>query len=341
MLDSKTTMPTWVTLRDLPRAFTFSTVLTGLVLYIMTLTAPSLLLYQAATEAGWTAAQTQSWLFAVFLTGGFMQLLLSLGYRQPIATGLSALTTAFLVKTLPGFTFEEAVGAYLLCGALLTVLAYTGLFTRMMNAIPQAIVMGMLAGALLRFETDVVQEMMLTPWLALPIIVAWLAAHSIPRRIIPPVVIALLAGIVMLYIVGPQTTHEFTFALTRPIFYTPTLTLHAFFSIAIPLFLLTTSQNASAIAALWAQQYRPPVQMIAITTGVFTLFAGALGGHGMALGPQRTAVGADSSTHPDPARRYGALVIDAVLMLLSAFLATTVVGLFGLFPRGIIRVIAG
>src|SRR5688572_1708859 len=97
-------------LAGLPHALTFSTISTGIVTFIMVLTVPFPVVYQAATGAGWTTAQTGSWFFAVLATGALMQLALTIGYRQPLAVGVSTVATAFLVHALPGMTVEEAVG---------------------------------------------------------------------------------------------------------------------------------------------------------------------------------------------------------------------------------------
>jgi len=183
-----------VRVRELPAALTFSTVSTGIVTFIMVLTVPAPVIYQAATQAGWTPAQIGSWFFAVLAGGALMQLVLILGYRQPIAAGASTLATAFLAHALPGVSLEEAVGAYVLCGALIALLAFTGVAQRLLDAIPQAIVMGMLAGALLRFEIGALQEIVLAPSLVIPIVAAWLVASRFLSRIAPPVAVALAVG---------------------------------------------------------------------------------------------------------------------------------------------------
>jgi benzoate membrane transport protein len=50
-----------------------------------------------------------------------------------------------------GFSMAEAVGAFLVCGALITLAGVTGWFERVMNRIPMAIASALLAGVLARF----------------------------------------------------------------------------------------------------------------------------------------------------------------------------------------------
>lgn len=328
-------------LQHLPGALTLSTVSTGLVTFIMVLTVPFPVVYQAATEAGWTSSQIGSWFFAALATGALMQLVLTLGYRQPLAAGVSTVATAFLVRALPTVTIEEAVGAYVLCGALLVGLGVTGAFGRYLGAIPQAVVMGMLAGALLRFETDVFREVVRSPAVVGPAVAAWLLASRLRSRFVPPVAAALAVGVASVLAGSLGAGSAIPVGITLPEFYPPQFTLSAFLSLTIPLLLLVASQNASAIGALWTHGYRPPTNAVTVSTGVFSMLAGLMGAQGVSLGAQRSAVAADPTVHPQTAMRYGAMVIDAGCMLASAAVATTMVGLFTVLPLGVVRVVAG
>ncbi len=328
-------------LYNLSQAITFSTVSTGMVTFIMVLTVPFPVVYQAASEAGWSSAQTGSWFFAVLAAGGLMQLALALGYRQPMAAGVSTVATAFLVRALPTVTVEEAVGAYLVCGALFIVLAVTGAFGRYLNAIPQEIVMGMLAGALLRFETDVFQEVVRAPLLVGPAVAAWLVSSRLRSRFVPPVAAALAVGITVALLRGLGPGSGTYWGVTLPELYRPDFTLNGFLSLTVPLLLLVASQNAAGIGALWSHGYRPPTNAVTLATGIFSILAGLMGAQGVSLGAQRSAIAADPSVHPRADIRYGAMVVDAVCMLVSATLATSMVGVFKLLPLGMIRVVAG
>jgi len=328
-------------LRSVAPALTFSTLSTGLVTFIMVLTVPFPVVYQAAAEAGWTSAQTGSWFFAVLAAGGIMQLALTLGYRQPMAAGVSTVATAFLVRALPAVSVQEAVGAYLLCGVLFVVLAFTGVFGRYLDAVPQEIVMGMLAGALLRFETDVFQEIAKAPLLVGPAVAAWLVSTRLRSRFIPPVAAALAVGVTVALLAEPGSGSGIAWGVTVPELYRPDFTLNGFLSLTVPLALLVASQNAAAIGALWSLGYRPPANAVTLATGVFSVLAGFMGAQGVSLGAQRSAVAADPSVHPRVDMRYGASVVDAVCVLASAALATTMVAVFNLLPIGVIRVVAG
>jgi benzoate membrane transport protein len=329
-------------LRDLPRALTHSALGTGLVTYTMVLTIPSVLVFQAGQSAGLSDAQTGSWLAATFAAGGLMTLLLSLLYRQPIVAGVSAVGAAFLAQALRGFTPGQAAGAYLLQGALIVLIVPTGLYPRLVRAIPTEVVLGMLVGVLLRFATGLFAELAATPVLAVPIVAVWLVAWRWLGRWVPPVVVALLAGVALSLALRAEGGPAWVWALTVPVWQPPAASLDAALALAVPLVLIAlTTQNVSAIGVLRAEGYRPPISAITLATGLFSAAAAPFLGQGVSLGVQRGAVVADPAAHADPGLRYGAALVDGVLLLSSAAFATTIVALFQRVDPAVMRVVAG
>ena len=76
---------------------------------------------------------------------------------------------------------SDAIGAFVVCGALLLLFGVTGWFERGMSRIPLPIAAGMLAGVLLRFGTDAFVAMRTQLGLAL----AMFAAYLLGRRLWP------------------------------------------------------------------------------------------------------------------------------------------------------------
>lgn len=342
-------MPHWIgethfirSLRTLPKALTPAAFATGLVTFTMMLTVPTLVIFQAAAEAGFSESQTGSWLFSVLAIGGLMTLTLSLAYGQPIAGGVSTIVAAFLVQALPGFSIQQAVGAYLIHGALMVALSFMRQYSRLIQAIPPEVVMGALAGALLRFGSGVFVELAADPALVAPILGVWLLLTRWPLRGLPPVVAALGVGVAAAMVLHPPVNPAVSWGVSLPQFYRPEFTLQGVLSLSIPLTLIVLSaQNASAIGLLRSLGYRVHVGAATLSTGLFTMAAAVMGAAGVSLGAQRAAVAGDPSVHPDPGLRYGAMVVDAFLMLGAAFFATTLIGLFALAPLGMIRTVAG
>ena len=108
-------------------------------------------MYQAAASGNMSIELTNSWLFAVFLGSGLFGLLLTLRFGIPIIGSWAATTTALLVTGLADHSFSDVVGAYFGASILLIIIGYTGVFNRLMESIPHAIIMAMLAGILLTF----------------------------------------------------------------------------------------------------------------------------------------------------------------------------------------------
>ena len=89
---------------------------------------------------------------------------------------------------------HDAVGAFIVCAALITVFGFTGWFERVMRRIPMAIASALLAGVLTRFGL----QAFVAAQTALGLVLLMLAAYLLGRRFAPryAVVLTLLAGVV-------------------------------------------------------------------------------------------------------------------------------------------------
>ena len=65
-------------------------------------------------------------MLALGLGMGLTCILLSLRYRVPIVTAWSTPSAAMLITTAAGVSMQEAIGAFLLSGALITLCGFTG-----------------------------------------------------------------------------------------------------------------------------------------------------------------------------------------------------------------------
>ena len=108
----------------------------------------------AAMAAGSPPAQTISWLCSVCALGGILSLVLALGHKQPITGAWSIPIAVILGNTLTFFTINQAVGAYLPAGIIVLIPGLSGLVGKVMRLLPIPIVMGMIAGAMIKFGTE-------------------------------------------------------------------------------------------------------------------------------------------------------------------------------------------
>ena len=331
----------FATLREFPRALTVSTFSAGLVAALMGVTGPTMLAYQAAVNSGYSAEQIASWFFAIFAGGGLFSLLLAPAYRAPICGAYSIAGAALLLQTLPRFGLEQAVGAYLLAGGMITVLGLTGWFSRLMRFFPTPIILAMLTGVLLPFGLGIFTEFVADPLLVGPMVVVFIVAHRWPVGV-PPITLALTVGVGLAMMLHPPASVAIPWSLTLPGFYAPVFTLDAFLSLSLPLMLLTlSSQNASGIGVLWAQGYKAPVNAVTLATGLFSLVTAPMGGHGVNLATPMTAICGDPAAHPDPNQRWGAAFINGGFFTLFGLLGLTLVALIRILPTGLIMTVSG
>ena len=135
------------------RDLSLSTASAGFVAVLVGFTSSVAIVFQAAQAFDATPAQISSWMWALGLGMGLCSLVPSLWLRKPVMVawstpGAAVLATAGLAG---GYSMEEAVGAFMVCAALITLFGVTGWFERIMNHLPLAIASGLLAGVLTRF----------------------------------------------------------------------------------------------------------------------------------------------------------------------------------------------
>lgn len=328
-------------LRDSFRYVGISTVGAGFVAFLLGATGPALLVYQAATNAGYPEEVVNSWFFAIYVGGGLLSLLLAYLYREPICGAFPIAGSALLVTVLDRYSLSEAVGAFLVSGALVALMGFSGIFDSIMERVPNEVVMGALAGILLHFGIEVFAVLPEQPVLMGAMVAAYLVGFRFVRAV-PPVLLALLVGVALAGLVGRFDLGDVRFALAQPVLVGPSFDLGAMFSIALPLTLLAVAtQNAPGIGILWANGYRPPVNAITIFSGVGSVLTAPLVGNGLNIAAPMTAVCASPDAHPDPANRYVATVAQGLFFIAFGLAGATAVSLIRALPPALIVGIAG
>src|ERR687894_799727 len=94
------------------------------------------------------------------------------GFGGTIALIVAAWSTpgAALIAASSGIRIEEAVGAFLLAGALIVATAAFRSIGRLIKQIPPSIAAGLLAGVLIRFVIGVFESAGTAPGLVLPLV---------------------------------------------------------------------------------------------------------------------------------------------------------------------------
>jgi len=318
---------------------TFPAIVAGFVAVLVGYTSSAAIIFQAAAAAGASASQTGGWLTMLGLAMGLTTLGLSLWYRTPVLTAWSTPGAALLVTSLPGTSLNEAVGVFVFASALIFLCGITGLFARLMNAIPQAISAAMLAGILLRFGVDAFAALQVNFVLSGTMCLLYLLS----RRLLPryAIILTLLAGLGVAALQGNIHATQ-TQSLVMPEFIMPHFTLETLLGIGVPFFVVTmASQNAPGIATLKAHGYTLPVSPLIAWTGLVALLLAPFGGFTVCIAAITAAICMGPEVHSDPQRRYWAAAAAGVFYLLAGVFGGAISGLFTALPLALIHTIAG
>ncbi|CCP02936.1 Putative BenE-family transporter [Erwinia amylovora Ea644] len=318
---------------------TLPALVAGFVAVLVSYTSSAAIIFQAAEAAGASAGQIGGWITVLGLAMGVTTLALSLWYRTPVLTAWSTPGAALLVTSLPGTPLNEAIGVFVFASALILICGITGIFSRLMDAIPQAITSAMLAGILLHFGINAFAALQVNVALSGTMCLVWLLSRRWSPRY--AIVLTLLAGLMVAAMQGNiHVNHTQSFAV--PQFVAPHFSLSSLISIGIPFFVVTmASQNAPGIAALKAHGYALPVSPLIAWTGLTALLLAPFGVFSVCIAAITAAICMGEDVHRDPQRRYWAAAAAGVFYLLAGLFGGAIVELFNALPLGLIHTIAG
>ncbi len=330
----------------------------GFVAVLVGFTSSVAIVFQAAQAFHATPAQTSSWMWALGWGMGLCSLLPSLWWRKPVMVawstpGAAVLATAGLAG---GFSMAEAVGAFVVCAALITLVGATGWFEKIMGHIPMAIASALLAGVLARFGL----QAFIAAQTALGLVVVMLLSYLAGRRWVPRYAVPSTLLIAIFYVAaqGQLESTSVTFSLAMPIFTAPVFTLSAAISLALPLFVVTmASQNLPGVAAINAAGYGRggehscspssadrrglPVSKIITITGLATLVLAPFGAFALNLSAITAAICMGREAHPDPSKRYTAAAACGAIYIVIGIFGAAVTGILTAFPKELVAAIAG
>lgn len=328
-------------LRDLRGAINLNSISAGTVAAIFGCSGPALIVIGAADVGKLTNGQTVAWLLAIYGLGGLISLIMALRYKMPINGAYSIPGAAIMAAAFATFTFPEVVGAFIMAGVLVLILGVTGVIGRIMRWIPMPIVMAMITGAMIRFGVGAVEAVSAAPSIAGSAVVAYFLAQRFTRSI-PPVLAALVVGLVASLVTGSIKPAAVDLGFVLPQFTMPVFTLAAFFGVAVPLAALVIgAENAQAIGVLMAEDYKPPINAMTVISGVGGILAGMMGGHNANIAGPMTAICSSEQAGDDRSKRYGASVVNGVLFGVFGLFAGLAVPLVLALPKPLIGVVAG
>lgn len=324
----------------LRRDVSLSALLAALIAIVVCYSGPLVVVLAAAAGGRLDHAHTVSWIWAVSVGSGLASLLLSWYTRLPVMAAWSTSGTALLVTSLGSYSYPSAIGAFLVSGVVVTAFGVTGLFGRLIAAIPSGVVNAMLAGILFSFGTGIFTGLHTAPAVVLAALAAFLLAKRLlPRYAVPA---ALLAGALAAWLTVGLPLHLGHGGFAHPVATVPGFDPKALVGLALPLTLVAlASQNAPGLGVLRAAGYRPDDRLLVGATGVLSILLAPFGSPGLNLAAITAAICTGPECHPDPRRRYVAGMATGVGYLLVGSFGGVLVSLFTGLPPALVAVIAG
>ncbi|MGI9407584.1 MAG: benzoate/H(+) symporter BenE family transporter [Hyphomicrobiaceae bacterium] len=292
----------------------------------------------AAQSVGATPEQTSSWIAALCVAMACTTGFLSVHHRLPIVTAWST-PGAALVATTSGVSMSTAVGAFLLYGVLVLLTAAFRPLNTLIEKIPASIASAMLAGVLFGFVVAIFGHIPETPYLVLPLLVAFVLLRPFSPAWAVLAVLAL--GVVLsswlglTQPLGPMGITTFVFV--RPEFDPATLV-----GLGIPIYLVTmASQNLPGFAVLRSAGYPVPSRSILTVTGLASLATAMAGAHTINLAAITASICTGADAHPDKDKRWLCGPFYAAGYAILAVFGASVVTVFASFPQALVATVAG
>jgi len=325
---------------ELSRWFNPAHISAGFIAPLVGYTSSAAIIFQAANSAGADDSMVTSWFWALGVGMGLSTLGLSWFYKQPILTAWSTPGAAILVTSLAGVPLAEAVGAFILCSVLITLVGISGWFDRIMAYLPQSIAAAMLAGVLMPFAIHMIMSLETQLTLVLSMMLAFFICRVIWPKL--AVMLTLALGFMMAAAQHLIVWQDVSLQISSPIWTSPQWSLSATIGVAIPLFIVTmASQNVPGIVVLRSHGYNAPAAPLITWTGITGLLLAPFGGFAFNLSAIMAAICMGKDVDPDPHQRYRSAIWAGLFIIATGVLAGSLTGIFNSMPEALVVTIAG
>jgi len=292
-------------------------------------------------QLGLTTAQSSSWMFIVWFSGALASIALSLCYRQPIPITWTIPGLVYLGTLAGKYSIAEMIGANLAAGVLIVGLGLLGVGARIIAWLPLPIVMGMFAGSIVDYLTQLVKATVTDALVAGVTVASFLIGRAIKNPKVPPLGVAMVVGGIVVY--ATKAFMAVPIEWTLPSVAVPEIafSFQAFVAITLPMLILALGLgNVQGLGFLIAQGYNVPINLTTVVVGINSVVNALFGGHAATVARTGVAIFAAPDAGPHEGR-YWANMIGASLTILLAIAATPVMSLIGVLPRAYIIALAG
>jgi benzoate membrane transport protein len=322
------------------KLFNLSHLSAGFTAVLVGYTSSVVIIIQAATSAGATPSQIESWLLALGVTMGLTSIAYSWFYKTPILTAWSTPGAAMLVIASQQYELSVVIGSFVVSGVLILLTGLISPLSRALERIPPQLGTAMLGAILLPFCLGSFQAVSSAPITFLIMFAGFLLAkNTIPRY---AMLVLLILGVVCAVAVEDATLNIEELSIAQPMWVTPGLDLGAILNLSIPLYIITMlSQNLPGIAMMKSYQYDTPVKPILMGAGITNILSAPFGGFSVNLAAISAAICMTPEVDSDKTQRYRAVIWAGVFYLIAGVFATTVVAIFLSLPDEVTKILAG
>ena len=329
--------------KGFPQSLTLSAVAYGFTAWLFAVTGPFIIYVNAARQGNLSALELNSWIFGGYFICGLLSIVLTLFYRIPLLAAITIPGGVLVATAFSHLSFQEIVGAYILTGILITVLALTGAVKRGMEWLPLPISMAMVAGILLQFGMGIITSLQQTPLISGMALSAFLCVSLVKplARRFPPVLGAIVVGLLATAALGQANWQLLSFQIAQFKLVTPVYSWPGAAELVLPLAVTVIAvQNAQGIAILQNLDYRPPFNAITITSGIGSMIVAPFGSQSVCLAGPMTGIVTSPAIGPKD-RRYGAAIVTGLLWMLFGLFSPTATALSQILPASLINLLAG
>ena len=253
----------------------------GFSAFLFAASGPGAMILAVGVAADLPAEAIASWVFAGYTLSGILSILVCYLYRQPLTFGYSMPAVVIVGPALMTLSLAELVGAYILSGILILVLAGTGLIRRATAALPEPVVMAMVAGVFLPYGLRMIEAFENGFAVAGTMVIGYLAISASGRLQFrfPPLLAALIAGAVVIILTGQfSPANPIEWRVATPMHFRPEFNIAAMIEFVIPLTVTVVGiHNTQGFAILRNAGFRPPESVSTYICGAGTLLYGVHG----------------------------------------------------------------
>ncbi len=315
----------------------FSAALPLMIMFVVALSIP----LAAAQGFGLSAQETSLWIMMLWGLPGLLTLILTGFYRQPLLITGNIFAMIFVFSLPEQLRFPELVGAFLVAGAAVLVVGLLGLTRRLATWIPPQVVLGLLAGALIPFVSDVFNWMGQAPLIVGSTFIAYIAGSRLLSSRIPPILPALIVGLAAAALTGRLAKVSMDFAFPAWTMIRPEFTFESILTTAPVLFVLILVQaNLPSVIFMQSQGYEPPARALNISSGIGIILGSLLGPVAVSLSLPATSLVA-SPPAGKLGERYRAALLAGGTLLVIGLLAGAAAELTAAIPLSLLLALAG